>query len=46
MVRRGASLDPNQAWWQLLEERQDGAALQLAPDDHRAGGIDAMDLED
>ena len=27
MVRRGASLDANQAWWQLLEERQNGATL-------------------
>jgi hypothetical protein len=45
MVRRGASLDPNQAWWQLLEERQDGAALQLASDHHLAGGIDAVALE-
>jgi hypothetical protein len=24
-VRRGASLDPNQTFWQFLEERQDGA---------------------
>jgi hypothetical protein len=27
----------NQAWWQLLEERQDRAPLQLAADHHRAG---------
>src|SRR5258708_17341425 len=30
MVRRGASLDANQAWRQLLKERQDVATLQLA----------------
>ena len=46
MVRRGASLDANQARWQLLEERQDGAALQLAADDHLAGGINSVDLKD
>src|SRR5664280_3504974 len=27
MVRRGASLYANQAWWQLLKERQDRAPL-------------------
>jgi hypothetical protein len=27
MVRRGASLNANQAWRQLLKERQDGATL-------------------
>jgi hypothetical protein len=46
MVRRGASLDANQAWWQLLEERQDAAALQPPADDHLAGGINSVDLED
>jgi len=46
MVRRGAGLDADQAWWQLLEERQDGATLQLTADDHLAGGINAVDLED
>src|SRR5258705_9347678 len=46
MVRRGASLDANQAWWQLLEEHQDGAALQPPADDHLAGGINSVDLED
>jgi hypothetical protein len=45
-VRRGASLDPNQTYWQFLEERQDGATLQLAADEHLAGGINAVDLED
>ena len=46
MVRRGASLDANQAWWQLLEERQDVAALQLTADDHLASSINAVHLED
>jgi hypothetical protein len=45
MVRRGASLDANQARWQLLEGRQDRAPLQLAADDHRAGGINSVNLE-
>src|SRR5205807_37400 len=42
MVRRGASLDSNQAWRQLLKERQDVATLQLATDDHPAGGINSV----
>ena len=46
MVRRGASLDANQAWRQLLKERQDVATLQLAADDHLARGINAVDLKD
>jgi hypothetical protein len=46
MVRRGASLDANQAWWQLLKECQHVATLQLAADDHLAGGIDSVHLED
>ena len=46
MVRRGASLDANQAWRQLLKERQDVATLQLATDDHPAGGINSVHLED
>lgn len=33
-------------YWQFLEERQDGATLQLAADEHLAGGINAVDLED
>ena len=37
----GASLDPNQAGWQLLEERQDTTTLQLAADDHLASSINA-----
>src|SRR5450759_1603526 len=30
MVRRGASLDANQAWWQLLEERQDLSLIHIS----------------
>jgi len=45
MVRRGASLYANQAWWQLLKERQDGAPLQLATNHHLAGGINTVNLE-
>jgi hypothetical protein len=46
MVRRGAGLYANQARWQLLEERQDVATLQLATDDHPAGRINSVNLED
>src|SRR5450759_113347 len=42
MVRRGAGLYANQAWWQLLKERQDRAPLQLPADDHLAGGINSV----
>jgi hypothetical protein len=45
MVRRGASLYANQAWWQLLKERQDGAPLQLAANHHLAGGVNPVNLE-
>jgi hypothetical protein len=45
MMRRGAGLDANQARRQLLEERQDIAALQLTADDHMAISINAVDLE-
>src|SRR6267142_2582991 len=45
MVRRGASLDANQAWRQLLKERQDLATLQLAADDHLAASVNAVNLE-
>jgi hypothetical protein len=34
------------SYWQFREERQDGATLQLAADEHLAGGINAVDLED
>src|ERR1700692_2193933 len=40
-MRRGASLDANQTWRQLLEERQHVATLQLAPDDHLATSINS-----
>ena len=46
LVWRGTSLDPNQTYWQFLEERQDGATFQLAADEHLAGNINAVDLED
>jgi len=36
MVRRGASLDANQAGWQLLKECQYVTTLELAADDHLA----------
>ena len=45
MVRRGASLNPNQTRWKLLEERQHGAALQLAADDHLASSINSVHLK-
>jgi hypothetical protein len=45
IVGRGASLDADQARWQLLEERQDRAPLQLAADDHLASGINSVNLE-
>jgi hypothetical protein len=38
-------LPPRETYWQFLEERQDGATLQLAADEHLAGGINAGDLE-
>jgi len=41
MVRRGASFDADEAWW----HRQDVAALQPAPNDHLAAGINPMNLE-
>jgi hypothetical protein len=46
MVRRGASLNADQAWRKLLEKRQDEATLQLTADDHLAGSINTMDLKD
>jgi hypothetical protein len=45
-VRRGASLYANQAWWQLLKERQYVATLQLAANYRLAGGINSVHLED
>jgi hypothetical protein len=44
-VRRGASLDANQAWRKPLEERQHVATLQLAADYYLANGINSVDLE-
>jgi hypothetical protein len=40
------SLDPHQAWRQLLEKRQDMPAPQLTAYDHLAGYINAVHLED
>ena len=46
MVRRGASFDADQALRQLLEKRKDVPTLQLAADDHLAGSINSVNLED
>src|SRR4029077_20085461 len=46
MVSRGTGFDADQAWRQLLEERQDVAALQLTADDHLASSINGMHLKD
>src|SRR5271163_2528055 len=45
MMRRGASLDTNQARRQLLEERKNIATLQLTADHHLASSINAVDLK-
>src|SRR5467141_2305028 len=45
VVRRGAGLNTNEARRQLLEERPDMPALELAADDHTARRIDAVDLK-
>src|SRR5262245_33267799 len=45
MMRRGAGLDADEARRQLLKERQDVTALELAANDHIACRIDAVDLE-
>src|SRR6266403_1586522 len=45
VVRRGAGFDTDQTARQLLEERQDVAALQLAANDHLAASVDAVNLE-
>jgi len=45
MMRRSASLDANQAWRQLLKERQHLATLQLTADDHLTRSINAVYLE-
>jgi hypothetical protein len=46
MVRRCARLNADQTRRQLLEERQDRAALQLAADNHLTSGINSANLED
>src|SRR3989337_2077130 len=45
MMRRGTGLDTNEAWRQLLEERQDVAALQLTADEHVAFRVDTVHLK-
>src|SRR4029077_18610477 len=45
MMRRCAGLNADEAWRQLLEECQDITSLQLAPDDHLAYRVDAVDLK-
>src|SRR5437667_6345940 len=45
MMRGCASLDADETRRQLLEESSDVTALQLAPDDHLAFRVDAMDLK-
>jgi hypothetical protein len=45
MVRRCARLNADQTRRQLLEERQDSAALQLAADNHRTSGINSVNLD-
>src|SRR5215475_6202922 len=45
MVRRGASFDPNQARWQLLEEYQHISTLQLTPEHHMALRINTVNLK-
>ena len=45
MMRRCAGFDANQARWQLLEERQYIATLQLTTHDHFAIRIDAVNLK-
>ena len=42
IVRRGASLNADQAWWQLLKESQDRTPLQLAANNHLAASIDRV----
>src|ERR1700687_4607418 len=45
MMRRGASLDANQTWRQLLEESQHVAPLQLAAGYYLANRIHSVDRE-
>jgi hypothetical protein len=45
MMRRGAGLDTDQARWQLHEEGQHVAALELSAENHIALRIDTVDLK-
>src|SRR5207247_11429762 len=45
MMRRCAGLDTDETRRQLLEESNDVTPLQLAPDDHLAFRVNAMDLK-
>src|SRR6185436_9776711 len=45
-MRRGASLDADQAWRQLLEECQHVSTLQLPADHHSPISINAVNLKD
>ena len=45
MMRCGTGLDPDQVRRQLLEERQEVAALQLTADQHVAFRVDAVHLK-
>ena len=45
MMRRCTGFNTDEAWHQLLEECQDITSLQLAPDDHLAYRVDAVDLK-
>jgi hypothetical protein len=46
VVRRCAGINPNDVRRQLLEERQDVPAFELAADDHITVRVDAVDLKD
>src|SRR5579863_2001231 len=46
MMRRGASFNTDQAWWELLKECQYVAPLELTADNDVALRIDAMNLKD
>ena len=45
MMRRCARFNANDAWWQLLEERQHISALDLAANEHIPCRVDAVDLK-
>ena len=45
MVRRCARLNADQTRRQLLEERQDSAALQLPANNHLSASVNAVNLE-